>query len=122
MTNSQKANILIAIAVIGFVGLLWTIAVNILDKYFLSKDYRYSITKKISYGGTSKTGTSLKYIFFVKSKTYSGFTSSNMNSDSSYFIKYYPDDPCINEATLIIANKSDIKNLPVDGYKQIPHK
>ena len=120
MTNRQKVNILIAIGVIGFIGLLWTTVEGIRNKYFLSKDFRYTISRKISYGGTSKTGAFLKYIFVVKSKTYSGFTSSYLNFDSSYFIKYYPSDPERNEATLIIANGNDIKNLPEDGYKQLP--
>lgn len=122
MTNQKKVNILIVIALVGFVGLIWWIYETILDKYYLSKDYRYTITKQISYGTPSKTGATKIYTFIVNSKTYAGFTSSNLNTDSTYFIKYYPPDPERNEATLVIANENDIKNLRPDGYKELPHK
>lgn len=122
MTNQQKANILIIIAFIAFVGLIWWLSETILDKYYLSKDYRYTITKKISYGTPSKTGATKTYTFIVNSKVYAGFTSSYFKRDSIYFIKYYPPNPDRNEATLVIANENDIKNLPPDGYKELPNK
>jgi hypothetical protein len=122
MTDKQKGNILIVIALIGFIGLIWAISEIILDKYYLSKDYRYSITKKISYGTPSKTGAQFKYYFEIKSEAYAGFTSSSLNEDSVYFVKFYPMDPNRNEVTLVVANENDIKNLPPDGYKELPHK
>lgn len=122
MTNQQKANILIVIAIIGFIGLIWMLYENILDKYYLSKNYRYTITRKVSYGAPSKTGATRRYTFVVNSKTYAGFTSSYLDTDSTYFVKYYPPNPERNQATLVVANENDIKNLPPDGYKELPHK
>jgi hypothetical protein len=122
MTNKQKGNILIAFALIGFIGLIWAVCETILDKYYLSKDYKFTITKKISYGAPSKTGANFKYYFVIKSESYAGFTSSHLNADSTYFVKYFPPDPNRNEATLVVATQNDIKNLPSDGYKELPHK
>ncbi|MGN6618943.1 MAG: hypothetical protein ACTHJ5_17340 [Ilyomonas sp.] len=45
-----------------------------------------------------------------------GFTSLPLHRDGvKYFIKYYPPNPDRNEATIIIADSNDIKNLPPDG-------
>lgn len=122
MTYKFKVNLLIGFALFGLIAGIWGFIDSILDKYYLSKDYRYTITSKIVMGSSTKTGTERRYHFSVKSKTYAKFTSSYLNRDSTYFIKYYPPNPKRNEATLVIANENDIKNLPPDGYKELPHK
>lgn len=54
---------------------------------------------------------------------HSGFTSLPLRRDGAkYFIKYYPPNPDRNEATRIVADSNDIKNLPPDGYKELPHR
>jgi len=122
MTNQQKSNILVVIALLIFILGIWSICEFIMNKYYLSKDYRYTITKEVSYGAPSKTGANFKYVFIIKSKKYAGFTSAYLNTDSTYFIEYYPPNPERNEATLVVANENDIKNLPTEGYKELPHK
>jgi hypothetical protein len=121
MTNQQKSNIFVVIALLCFIGLIWALIEIILNKYYISRDYRYTISTKVSLGSSTRTGTQRRYFFTVKYEKYVGITSTYLDTDSTYFIKYYPPNPDRNEATLVIANENDIKNLPQDGYKELPH-
>jgi len=90
----------------------------------LKKDFAYTISTRISSaGGTKGSGSDKKYTFFLKGKWYAGFSNLALKTDGTkYFIKYYPPNPNRNEATHIIANSEDIKNLPPVGYKRLPHQ
>jgi len=107
-----------------FLVLLYTFGNDLLDKILLSKSYSYTISEKISYSvGSKATGAESKYTFMVNGKWYFGFASGALKKDGTrYFIRYYPPNPWRNEATLIVADSVDIKNLPKDGYKELPHQ
>lgn len=73
-------------------------------------------------GSSGKTGTDNKYTFYLNGKWYAGFTSLPLHRDGTkYFIKFYPKNPNRNKATTVIAGPEDIKNLPPEGYKSLPH-
>ena len=59
----------------------------------------------------------------MQGKWYQGYTKLNLRLDGTkYFIKYYPKNPDRNKPTNIIADYIDVKNLPIDGYKFLPHR
>jgi len=94
---------------------------SILDHIYLKEDFAYTISDRVSMGGG--TSTSKKYTFFLKGEWYSGNTNLSIHTDGTrYFIKFYSPNPNRNEATKIIANSEDIKNLPPGGYKKLPHQ
>lgn len=96
---------------------------NILDNIYLKKEFAFSISDRISLSTVSKAGTDYHYSFFLKGKWYAGYTNLSLRTNGTkYFIKFYPPNPPRNKATEIIANSEDIKNLPPDGYKRLPHK
>ena len=123
-SDKIKGILILSIPIIILIAGLYTIIDEaIIDRIFLAKEYRYTILKTISYGGSNKaSGASNKYTFMIKNKWYSGYTKLPLKRDGTkYFIKYYPSNPSRNEATLVIANSTDIKNLPKDGYEKLPH-
>ena len=114
-----KKIIFFGIIIIAFLSLFYAIIDSIIDTISLSRDYRYTISSAISFA----IGSKRKYVFMVNGKWYSGFTSRGLYRDGTkYFIKYYSPNPWRNEATFIIADSTDIKNLPTDGYKELPHE
>ena len=112
-----------AIALISVALVLYYFANSLLDYIYLRKDFAYTISHEISIGTASKAGNESKYTFFLNERWYSGFTNLPLHWDGTkYFIKFYPPNPNRNEATKIIADSNDIKNLPPDGYKKLPHQ
>ena len=105
-------------------GLIIYYAINsILYDIYLKKDFAYTISHRISIWNVRRSGYDNKYTFFLKGNWYAGSTSLPLHRDGTkYFIKFYPKDPNRNEATKIIVNSEDIKNLPADGYKKLPHQ
>ena len=123
--KTEKIKLLLAIILIilGIVGFFYTITESILDAYYLKKDFAYTISNKISYEDYGKGGADMKYTFFLNGKWYAGSSHLALKTDGTkYFIKFYPPNPNRNEATEIIATPEDIKNLPPDGYKELPHQ
>ena len=112
----------ILLSVIIF-GAICGIIDNILDNIYLKKESAFSISNKVSLTTVSKAGTNNQYTFFLQGKWYAGHTTLPLRRDGTkYFIKFYPPNPNRNKATEIIATPEDIKNLPPDGYKQLPHE
>jgi len=104
-------------------GAISGIVDNILDNIYLKRESAFAISNKITLSTVSKAGTDYHYSFFLKGKWYAGYTSLPLHRDGTkYFIKFYPPNPNRNKATEIIATPEDIKNLPPDGYKQLPHE
>lgn len=124
--KTQKIKLILAsaIGILGFIALVYYIVDSILDDVLLKKEYSYTISHKISIGGTNKvSGTDNKYSFTVSNTWYVGFTSLPLKRDGTkYFIKFYPKNPNRNEATRIVADSIDVKNLPPNGYKELPHQ
>jgi len=121
----QKKKIPLYLFLIFFSALLlYTFGNDILDKILLSKNYSYTLSERISYSvGSKATGARSKYTFMVNGEWYFGFASGALKKDGTrYFIRYYPPNPWRNETTFVIADSTDIKNLPKDGYKELPHK
>lgn len=109
--------------VLGVVGLLYYTVNAVLDYYYLKKDQAYTISETVFVGSTDRVaGTDAKYTFKVNDKWYQGFTSLGLEyNGTKYFIKFYPANPNRNKATNIIADSSDVANLPPGGYKELPH-
>lgn len=121
-TEKIKLVITVIIIILGIVGLFYSTIESILDAHYLKKDIAYTISAKISLGSVGKGGTSYQYTFFLQGKWYAGYSHLSLRTDGTkYFIKYYPPNPNRNEATKVIANSEDIKNLPPDGYNKLPH-
>jgi len=109
---------MLSILALGIVALLYGAVDSIVDKIKLSQDHRYAISYKVSL----RTGSKRKYFFEVKGHYYSGFTSLGIQTDKNYFIKFYPGDPNRSQPTKIVADSLDIRNLPPEGYKELPHR
>ena len=123
--KTEKIKLLLAIILIilGIVGFFYTITESILDAYYLKKDFAYTISSNVYYTAGGKGGGSNRFTFFLKGEWYAGSSHLALKTDGTkYFIKFYPPNPSRNEATEVIANSEDIKNLPPDGYKQLPHE
>jgi hypothetical protein len=119
----MKDIIYMVIVAVAFASLIYAIIDSVIDEILLSKNYRFTISAKISYDVGPRTGARNKYTFLINGKWYSGSTSLPLRRDGTkYFIKYYPLNPKRNEATNVIADSIDVKNLPVDGYKKLPEK
>jgi hypothetical protein len=118
-----KLFITLLLIVLGIVGIFYSIIESVLDPYYLRKDFAYTISDKISLTTVGKGGTNEQYTFFLNGKWYAGNTTLPLRRDGTkYFIKFYPPNPDRNNATEVIANSEDIKNLPSDGYKKLPHR
>ncbi|MGN6212039.1 hypothetical protein [Parafilimonas sp.] len=104
-------------------GMICPFAKGIVDKFYLKREHFYAITDNISLGAPQKAeGINTKFTFRIKGNRYAGFTTLPLKIDGTkYFIKFYPLNPNRNEATTVIADSSDIKNLPQNGYKKLPH-
>ena len=121
-TEKIKKVIFVALLILGIAGGIYYFTNSILDNIYLKKDFAYTISDKISLTTVSKGGTSYQYSFFLRGKWYAGYTNLSLHTDGTkYFIKFYPPNPNRNQATKIMANFEDIKNLPADGYKKLPH-
>lgn len=121
-TEKIKKFIFVALLILGIASGIYYFTNSILDNIYLKKDFAYTISDKISLTTVSKGGTSYQYSFFLRGKWYAGYTHLSLHTDGTkYFIKFYPPNPNRNQATKIIANFGDIKHLPADGYKKLPH-
>lgn len=122
-TEKIKMFLSVTLLILAIVGLCFYFINSILDDIYLKKDSAYSISAQISLATVSKAGTDYQYSFFLKGKWYTGSTTLSLSTDGTeYFIKFYPPNPKRNEATKVIADSVDIKNLPPGGYKTLPHK
>jgi hypothetical protein len=122
-TEKIKLFLAIILIVLGIVGFFYTVTESILDAYYLKKDFAYTISTNIYYDAGGKGGGSNSFIFFLNGKWYAGSSHLALKTDGTkYFIKFYPPNPRRNKATKVIATAEDIKNLPPDGYKKLPHK
>lgn len=109
--------------ILTLIAVLYYFANSILDFICLKKYFAYTISNEVSIGATGKTGTDNNYTFFLNGKWYAGYTKLPLRRNGTkYFIKFYPPNPNRNEATTVIADSEDIKNLPPDGYKKLPHR
>jgi hypothetical protein len=123
--KTQKIKFLLAITllVVGIASVILYSINTILDNVYLKKDSAYTISEEVSMGSGSKAGNESKYTFFLDGKWYAGFTNLPLHWDGTkYFIRFYPKNPNRNQATTVIADSLDIKNLPIGGYKKLPHK
>jgi len=117
-----KLYISVGIFILFVISIVWVLTEAVLDKYYLSKEYKYTVMTSIHNGSADGKGHSHRaYNFIVNSKKYSGETRSDFNTDKLYFVKFYPPDPSKNEAVYIQTTDYDIQNLPLDGYKELPH-
>jgi len=123
-TGKIKLLLAIILIILGIIGFFYTITESILDAYYLKKDFPYTISNTISVGSATKgSGSDKKYTFFLNGKWYAGSSNIALKTDGTkYFVKFYPPNPRRNEATKVIATPEDIKNLPPDGYKKLPHQ
>src|SRR4051812_34774499 len=90
---------LISYSVLGLLifCLVWVIGKNLSDRYYLSKQRKYSITTRIRSGSSSKiSGMDYLYFFYINSKEYGGVTNQGVDVDKSYFVEFYPPDPSKN--------------------------
>ena len=119
-----KLFITLLLIILGIVGIFYTTIESVLDAHYLKKDFAYTISNSIALSGGSKgSSSSIKYTFSLNGKWYSGFTNLSLRRDGTkYFIKFYPPNPSRNEAIKVVANSEDIKNLPPEGYKKLPHR
>ena len=123
--KAQKIKFLLVVTllVVGIAAGFYYAINSILDDIYLKEDFAYTISDRISIGASDRGGTDNRYTFFLKEEWYGGFTKLPLHrGGTKYFIKFYPPNPNRNEATKIIANSEDIKNLPPDGYKKLPHQ
>ena len=112
-----------AVLIVCIVLVLYYFVNSILDYIYLKKDFAYTISESVSIGSSGKTGTDNKYTFYLKGKWYAGHTMLPLRRNGTkYFIKFYPPNPNRNKATQVIADSEDIKNLPPEGYKKLPHQ
>ena len=103
-------------------SIVWVVGKNISDRYYLSKQRKYSITTRIRSGSFSKTtGINYLYFFSINSKEYGGFTTQGVDVDKSYFVEFYPPDPSKDSIIKIEASVDDKKHMPPSGYDQLPH-
>ena len=122
-TKKNKSLLVVTLLIVGIAGFIYTPINSILDVIYLKKDFAYTISDRISIGGVRRYGNYNRYTFFLKGEWYVGSTTLPLRRDGTkYFIKFYPKNPNRNEATKIIANSEDIKNLPPEGYKKLPHQ
>jgi protein associated with RNAse G/E len=122
-TTKIKSLLAVTLLIAGVVGLIFYAVNSILDDIYLKKNFAYTISDQISIGTSSRVGTDNRYTFFLKGEWYVGSTTLPLRRDGTkYFIKFYPKDPNRNQATKIIANSEDVKNLPPEGYKNLPHQ
>jgi hypothetical protein len=112
-----------------FFGILFIFSIiyaainSFLDWKYLKDEYSYTISSTISGGTTGITGSNNKYTFLLHDVWYQAFTKLPLRRDGTkYFIKFYPKNPNRNKATMMVADSMDIKNLPPDGYKELPHQ
>ncbi|MGN6351789.1 MAG: hypothetical protein ACTHLB_00280 [Parafilimonas sp.] len=117
----KNKGVYIVLAII-LLAMIYPFADRLLDIIYMSKDHAYAITCQISFMPGGKIGgPKTKYVFNLKGKNYAGLTSLPLKDDgTNYFIKFYPGNPNRNVATNIMADSSDIQNLPVNGYKNLP--
>ncbi|MDE3183580.1 MAG: hypothetical protein KGM16_09195 [Bacteroidota bacterium] len=122
-TEKIKVFIFVTLLILGIVAGFYYSINSILDGIYLKNDFAYTISDKISLTFVNASGADKQYSFFLKGKWYSGHTTLSLRRDGTkYFIKFYPPNPNRNKATEVIASSEDIKNLPPDGYKKLPHK
>jgi len=123
-TKKFKLYFYYAILILTIAAGFYSVIESILDKIYLKKDFAYTISNRISLGAVGKgSGSNKDYTFFMKGKWYAGSTNLSLHIDGTkYFIKFYPPNPERSEATKVIANSEDIKNLPPGGYKNLPHQ
>ena len=122
ITDKIKIFFVLAIAAVAICGIIWYCTQLVLDKYYLSKNFRYTIMTSINNGSADGRGHSrAHYNFIISSKQYSGVAGGSFSTEKLYFVKFYPPDPSRNEAVFIEATSYDIENLPPDGYKKLPH-
>jgi hypothetical protein len=123
--NIEKIKTIVVI----FLGILFLFSIiyyainSLLDLKYLKVQHSYTISNKISSVPTGITGSDNKYTFLIQGNWYQGFTRLPLRRDGTkYFIKFYLKNPNRNEATTIIADSLDIRNLPPGGYKELPHQ
>lgn len=122
--KTEKIKLFILCVVIGLTiaGVFYGVIESILDKIYLKHDFAFAISDKISLTTVGKGGTNKQYTFWLNGKWYAGSTTLPLRTDGTkYFIKFYPPNPNRNKATRVRANYDDIKNLPPNGYKKLPH-
>jgi hypothetical protein len=125
MKSEKNKSFLYGTVFMVFIALiLYAIIIDPISDYiYLKKDFAYTITNKVSMGSSGKTGTDSKYTFYLNGKWYAGYTMLPLHRDGTkYFIKFYPENPNRNKATIVIADPEDIKNLPPGGYRKLPHE
>lgn len=125
MKNKKIKTFLIwAVSIIVVALVLYYVVVDpLLDYIYLKQNSAYTISNSISFGTPNKAGNQSKYTFYLNGKWYAGFTSLPLKWDGTkYFIEFYPKNPNRNKATTVIATDDDIKNMPVEGYKKLPHE
>ena len=122
-TKKNKLYFNYTIIILTILAVFYSVIETVLDNNYLNKDSSYAISDKISLTTVGKGGTNKQYTFFLKGKWYAGSTTLPLHRDGTkYFIKFYPPNPNRNEATKVLATPEDIKNLPPDGYKKLPHQ
>lgn len=122
--SSRKTKLILAGVIFFACVLVYGIISDIKTRIDISKEYRYCISYKISFGTPRNRGggPKKKYTYMVNGKLYWDFTSLTLKEDGTkYFIKYYPQNPDESIATEIVADSNDVKNMPADGYKELPH-
>ena len=117
LSEKQRSRVVLILILVVGATIIYSIVESILDAVYLNKDSRYTITTKISLGSRGHD----KYIFYVNGKPYQGFSGLVRRDGRRYFIKYYPKNPNRSQTTGIVADSTDVKNLPADGYKMLPH-
>jgi hypothetical protein len=120
----KKKDKFISYSILGLLILIivYDIGKNLSDRYYLSKQRKYSITTRIRSGSSSKiSGESYLYFFYINSKEYGGVTHQGIDVDKSYFVEFYPPDPDKNSIIKIEATADDKKHMPPSGYDHLPH-
>lgn len=90
--------------------------------HVLKKEKKYAVPNK-SYLFSYRSSIDIRYEFKIKGKIYGGGVhGGEFLPPKLYFIEFYPPDPRKNRAIEVFADPSDLKNMPIDGYTQLPHR
>lgn len=123
MKKKIELYVIVALLIIGLTAAFLSFIDSILDNFYLEKDFAFTVSNTVSIGTPSRSGNNSKYTFLLKGQWYRGYTNLPVRRNGTkYFIKFYPKNPNRNRATTVIASPEDIRNLPSDGYKELPHK
>lgn len=103
-----------------------------LGNYLTKKEAHYTISLPIEksdfFKGSYKMGrgSSLKVRYIVNNKTYSIESYKQLKkftfNGSRFYIAFYPSLPTFSKALPIIATEEEYKNLPPEGYKELPER